>query len=146
MRSRHPGTMGLKVSQKLGKDAYRIELRPTTSIHFVFHASRLRAVHGEPHISKEFPPQLTFELELIMQPEMLKGVRPGKEKDQRREVLIQWKDFPESEATWRTSTRCKCNFQNSTLRARFKFGRQVLISPWTTLSTAGGRRSPFQPN
>lgn len=81
------------ICQKIGKVAYKLELPPTASIHPVFHVSQLRTAHGTTTTNTELPRQLNAELELIMQPLLLRGVRPRKSKEPGREVLIQWKGF-----------------------------------------------------
>ncbi|KAL5550229.1 hypothetical protein UlMin_000405 [Ulmus minor] len=90
-----------KVLQCIGKVAYKLELPQTAKLHHVFHVSQLRAALGMSTSSPTIPPQLTPELELVVEPEKLLGVRP-KAHGQSGEVkvLLQWKSLPEFEATW----------------------------------------------
>lgn len=90
-----------KVLQRIGKVAYKLELPPTAAIHPVFHVSQLRPAHGVSSSSPVLPPQLTPELELVVEPDLLLDVRPKAQGQPGEvEVLLKWKSLPEYEATW----------------------------------------------
>ena len=80
---------------------------------------------------QEIPDGLTEDMELILVPDRVEGVREGKfSSGEDREVLIKWKDLPTYEATWELySIIQKQSFLISTLRTRWLFGRGVLIRP-----------------
>ena len=65
-----------KILQRIGKVAYKLELPPLAQLHPVFHVSQLRPTRGVSSSSPIIPPQLTPELELVVEPERLLGVRP----------------------------------------------------------------------
>lgn len=90
-----------KVLQRIGKVAYKLELPQTAKLHPVFHVSQLRAALGMSSFSPTIPPQLTPELELVVEPEKLLGVRPKVNgQSSEVEVLLKWKSLPKFEATW----------------------------------------------
>ncbi|GJY52720.1 cornichon homolog 4-like protein [Tanacetum coccineum] len=48
----------------------------------------------------DLPEGLSDEMEMLIQPEEVKGIREGKTKSDDKEVLIRWKNLPEHDATW----------------------------------------------
>lgn len=64
-----------KILQRLGKVAYKLVLPPTTTIHPVFHVSLLRSAYDIPSNPTQLPPQLNAEMELVVRPASIKGVR-----------------------------------------------------------------------
>ncbi|RVW91528.1 hypothetical protein CK203_046137 [Vitis vinifera] len=79
---------------------------------------------GTAPTSPSLLPQLTAEMELLIEPTAILGVR------QRHtgstpvtEVLVQWKDLPDFEATWESFAAIQNQFQSSTLRTGWLFGR-----------------------
>ncbi|TXG60193.1 hypothetical protein EZV62_014766 [Acer yangbiense] len=90
-----------KVLARIGKVAYKLELPPTAAIHPVFHVSQLRQALGVTASAPTLPPQLSADLELVVVPESLLGVRPKSVATPgHMEVLIKWKSLPTFEATW----------------------------------------------
>ncbi|KAL8114587.1 hypothetical protein AgCh_021450 [Apium graveolens] len=90
-----------EVELAVGKMAYRLELPNITKIHHVFHISQLKKFIGQANVSTVLPPQLTAELELVVEPEELLEVRQVKEGGTTTlEALIQWKGLPIEEAIW----------------------------------------------
>ncbi|GKD66051.1 RNA-directed DNA polymerase, partial [Tanacetum coccineum] len=67
----------------------------TSSIHPVFHASQPKRVIGDHQVVCDLPDGLVTESPLV--PAEVCGSRLNAG---RREVLIAWKDMPESKATW----------------------------------------------
>lgn len=90
-----------RISKRVGKVAYTLELPPTARIHPTVHVSQLRPAHGTPNVPSEIPSQLDADLQLTVYPELLKGVRRKKgSPTNEREVLVQWQGLSEAEATW----------------------------------------------
>ncbi|POO01950.1 Chromo domain containing protein, partial [Trema orientale] len=77
-------------------------------LHPVFHVSQLKRAIGIANSSWEIPQQLTAELTLEVEPEMVTAVR--KTPTGQAEVLITWKDMPPSEATWESFDKIQQQF------------------------------------
>lgn len=86
-----------EVLEKIGKVAYRLKLPASARIHDVLHVSQLRRAIGNRVAAPQLPATLTEEMEVLLQPNRVEGVRDG---TRGPEVLIRWKDLPEYEATW----------------------------------------------
>ena len=89
------------ITARVGKVAYKLDLPASTSIHPVFHVSQLKRARGFSLSSSQLPSQLSEDLQLLVEPESVLGVRPkptGSAGD--LEVLLKWKSLPEFEATW----------------------------------------------
>ena len=90
-----------QVLERVGKVAYKLELPKTARIHSVFHISQLKKMRNPTVTRQEIPDGLTEDMELILVPDRVEGVREGKSSNgEDREVLIKWKDLPTYEATW----------------------------------------------
>jgi hypothetical protein len=88
------------VPKRIGKVSYKFDLLATTSLHPVFHISQLRPALGANLSKQSIPTQLTWELELIMKPKALLGVRKRNTSIASvLDVLIKWKGLPDFEAT-----------------------------------------------
>ncbi|KAL4564788.1 hypothetical protein LXL04_028859 [Taraxacum kok-saghyz] len=89
-----------QISRKIGKVAYKLELPEGSLIRPVFHVSQLRTATGSWGKTTPLPPQLNAELELLVQPESIRGLRFRKgSSTSELEVLIQWQGLHEDEAT-----------------------------------------------
>ncbi|KAL6547259.1 hypothetical protein OROMI_022980 [Orobanche minor] len=86
-----------EVEEKIGHVAYRLLLPDTARIHNVFHVSQLKRAIGNRVATPHLPATLTEEMEVLLQPEAVEGVREG---TKGTEVLIRWRDLPDFEATW----------------------------------------------
>ncbi|PWA91318.1 Ty3/gypsy retrotransposon protein [Artemisia annua] len=90
-----------EVLEKIGAVAYRLKLPETASIHPVFHVSQLKKVVGDQAVETDFPKELSNDMEMMVQPQEVLGVREGKSNSKEdREVLIRWKNLPGYESTW----------------------------------------------
>ena len=90
-----------EVLEKIGAVAYRLKLPETASIHPVFHVSQLKKVVGDQVVETDFPQELSSDMEMMVQPQEVLGVREGKSNSKEdREVLIRWKNLPGYESTW----------------------------------------------
>ena len=75
--------------------AYQLKLPLVAKIHDVFHVSQLKRAIGSHASYSTIPYQLTADLELIVEPWEIKGVRLAKQPGVTgTEVLILWKDLP----------------------------------------------------
>lgn len=83
---------------QVGLVAYKLQLLDGATIHSVFHVSQLRLAIGASHSSSDLPRQLNDELELLVEPEEVLGLRTCSL--QGCKMLIRLKDVPASEATW----------------------------------------------
>ncbi|TYK27012.1 Transposon Tf2-6 polyprotein [Cucumis melo var. makuwa] len=87
-----------EIVDRVGTVAYKLNLPATTSIHPVFHVSQLKKFVGDKagvHPTIQF---INENLEWQAQPE--EAVKYQKNSKGDWEVLIQWKDLPEHEASW----------------------------------------------
>lgn len=66
-----------EVVQKIGTVACKLLLPPESRIHPVFHISQLKAAQGATFNPTPIPPQLTQNLELVVEPEAVLQVRSG---------------------------------------------------------------------
>lgn len=90
-----------EVVKKIGLVAYELKLPSTSKLHPVFHVSQLRRAMGLIPASPTIPEQLNSELELVVEPEQLLGVRRGgSNQTGPLEALLKWKKLPDYEATW----------------------------------------------
>ena len=100
MRNFSPRYFGpYKIVQHIGPIAYKLELPSSASIHSVFHVSQLKHALGDGISSQPLSPMLDAELEWLVEPELVLGVRSRSGLSD-REVLIKWKDLPDFEASW----------------------------------------------
>ncbi|KAL4568842.1 hypothetical protein LXL04_024459 [Taraxacum kok-saghyz] len=110
-----------RINQQIGKVAYKLELPNTATIHPVFHVSQLKTAHGVPNSPTELPPQLNRELEMMVQPEQVMGMRSKKDGNEDvLEVLVAWQGLTESEATWEDLEKMKQAFPNHNLENKLK--------------------------
>ncbi|PKU62420.1 putative mitochondrial protein [Dendrobium catenatum] len=82
-----------EVLKKIGAVAYRLKLPPAATIHPVFHVSQLRKAIGDYTANPELPATLTEDLEVVLEPLELEGIRQNE--DGTREVMIKWKNLPD---------------------------------------------------
>ena len=118
------------IEARVGTVAYRLTLPPSSTVHLVCHISQLLKAVGTTPTSPSLPPQLTAEMELLVEPTAILGVH------QRHtgstsviEVLVQWKYLPDFEATWESFATIQNQFPflSSTLQTRWLFGRGAMI-------------------
>ncbi|KAI0497203.1 hypothetical protein KFK09_020425 [Dendrobium nobile] len=68
-----------EILDKIGEVTYRSKLPPSATIHQLFHVSELKKAIGEYATSAKLPATLTKEIEVVLEPLELKGVRYDKE-------------------------------------------------------------------
>ena len=84
-----------KILQKIGPVAYKLELPDTASIHPIFHVSLLKKAVGSQAVSPSIPTSLSANMEFIVQPAAVLGIRPSTVPGAiETEVLIHWHDLP----------------------------------------------------
>lgn len=100
-----------KVLKMIGNVAYELQLPTTARIHPVFHVSKLKAFHGTPPATV---PELGEEIvgtRVELRPAKLLGSRTLQTNHGfRRQVLIQWQDALENEATWEDKEEFQTSF------------------------------------
>lgn len=111
-----------RIAAKVGKVAYRLELPETAKIHPVFHISQLKRSVGNATSHGSIPPQLTADLELMVEPEALLEVRQVKVGSATKlEGLIKWKNLPAFEATWEDVATVNLQFPTFHLEDKVAF-------------------------
>ncbi|KAL4575579.1 hypothetical protein LXL04_022427 [Taraxacum kok-saghyz] len=120
----HRRDVHYQVGDQIGKVAYRVKLPDTARIHNVFHVSQLKLAIGTREAPSQLPVTLTEEMEVVLQPDHVEGVREGVDG---REVLIRWKDLPEYEATWEPFDSIKQQFPNFHLedKVHWKWSQRI---------------------
>ena len=105
-----------KILQKMGPVAYKLELPNTTRIHLIFHVSLLKRAVGSQVVSPFIPTSLSVNMELIMQPATVLGIRPSTVPGVAgTEVLIHWHDLPAYEDSWELFEVIQSQFPNFNL-------------------------------
>ena len=89
-----------RVLKKIGVVAYKVELPIESKIHPIFHISQLKLCPN-PSVSVRHPPNEWPELPPSLEPEKILNRRVGRRKGRIvTEILVQWKNLPDEEATW----------------------------------------------
>lgn len=111
--------------------AYQLQLPTDAKLHPVFHVSQLKRSIGRVPSSPELPPQLSKELELLVEPEALLEVRQVRVRNALRlEVLIKWKHLPLFEATWEDAHMISNQFPTFHLEDKVTlWGGGIVMSP-----------------
>ena len=117
-----------QVLQKIGAVAYKLQLPDSANIHPVFHVSQLKKAIGnqecaQPHLPKE----LSAELEMLVEPEEILGVRPAPGKGM--EVLVRWRGLLAAEATWESFEDIRLQFPSFHLEDKVKFWAASVDKP-----------------
>ena len=90
-----------EIVKRVGNVAYKLQLPESSKIHPVFHISQLKKAVGTQETSAHIPDQLSVDMELVVQPELVLNVRHRPQGESLQlEVLLKWKGLPEFEATW----------------------------------------------
>lgn len=92
-----------EIVELIGEVAYRLKLSSTAT-----HVSQLRRGIGDHATSSELLGTLTVDLEVMLEPQELKGIRQGE--GGLKEVLIKWKNLPDHDTTWEPYERVKHRF------------------------------------
>ena len=105
-----------KILQKIGHVAYKLELPDTARIHPIFHVSLLKKAVGSQAVSPSIPTSLSANMELIVQPAAILGIRPSTIPGAAAtEVLIHWHDLPVWEDSWELFEVIQSQFPNFNL-------------------------------
>lgn len=101
-----------EVMKGIGLVVYHLQLLPTATIHPVFHVPTKESIGSQRGLPSTFP-HLNANLEWIVELDQILGIRqappsqpPGKE------ALIQWKDLPQSNASWESVDSIIQHFPN----------------------------------
>lgn len=117
-----------KITERIGKVAYRLELPQGSKIHPVFHVSLLKRYTGEGEIKNNELPKEFFHDHPISKPLAIcatrQVLRHGKLEKQ---LLVQWNDSPLEDATWEKSEEIQRLYPNIHLedKVTFEEGRSV---------------------
>ena len=66
----------------------------------MFHISQLKGFKGCAYEGQPLPPQLSEDLELLVEPEAVLKVHDNVNKPGKPLELLKWRDLPEWKATW----------------------------------------------
>nr|KAJ0224970.1 hypothetical protein LSAT_V11C100008010 [Lactuca sativa] len=105
----------------------------------------IKACFCGPLTPTQLPPQLTAELELVVQPKKFKGARLKKGSETGElEVLIQWQGTSEAEATWEDYERFKLQFLEFDFEDKVKVWAAGIDKPKPFLVYQRRSRKPKQ--
>lgn len=91
-----------KILERIGKNAYRLELPPQWKIHPVFNVNLLEPYRQskDPNRHQEGPPPQEIEGEENWEVEEIVKSRPKKGRNGQAEYLVLWKGYAHEDATW----------------------------------------------
>lgn len=98
--------------------AYRLKLPPESAIHRIFLISQLRKAVGIIQTISHILEHLAVESQPMIEPEAILQVRASSAGGSDLEVLIQWKNSPDFEATWESVESIRQQFPNFHLEDR----------------------------
>ena len=129
------------VSERIGTQAYRLQLPPSLKVHPVFHVSLLDRYAESDIPSRIQPPaplvivdsQLEFEVEEILDSRLMRN---------RLFYLVKWKGYPVSDNSWEPSSHLS-NSQDLVTAFHFRYPSKpsALLSPPPGPREPKGRRS-----
>ncbi|CAO2826301.1 unnamed protein product [Amaranthus hypochondriacus] len=122
-----------KVLQRIGKVAYKLDLPDTCAIHPTFHVSQLKAAIGSVPASN-IPPHLTADLELVAQPSEILDIRNRSSDPEQAEILVLWKDLPDTDASWENLPRMLEAFPSHHLEDKVS-----LLAPVNVMHSRNGK-------
>lgn len=101
------------VVERIWEIAYKLDLPATRKIHPVFHVSQLKRAVGNALPTLALPIQLSSDSEMMVEPEIFLSIRKVGNGDMADvEVLFQWRNLPEYEATWESIDMVRDRFPN----------------------------------
>lgn len=119
-----------EIEKEVGPVAYQLKLPPHCRIHPTFHVSQLREAKGAMKATMELPKLLNEDLEMVVEPSTVLGVRSGAGRNMRgAEMLIQWKGLPPLEATWEPYSVIQQQFPFFHLEDKVKVGERSIDRP-----------------
>ncbi|KAL0431502.1 UNVERIFIED_CONTAM: Transposon Ty3-G Gag-Pol polyprotein [Sesamum radiatum] len=90
-----------RILRRLGPVAYELDLPPASCIHPVFHASLLKPFHGDPSAASIITPPAASDPLSAFIPSRVLGHRHIHTADgPQSQILVQWADQSETDATW----------------------------------------------
>lgn len=130
------------VVERIGPVAYKLELPATAKIHPVFHVSLLKKAVGSLSVASDIPSTLTFDMEMLVVPFSVQGVRSVNSTD--TEVLIRWKDLSPFEDTWESFDDIQAQFPAFNLEDKVALWAEGNVRPPVVVTYA--RKKKFLTN
>ncbi|XP_039045952.1 uncharacterized protein LOC120185946 [Hibiscus syriacus] len=102
-----------KIQKRIGSVAYQLELPAYSKIHPVFHVSLLKKKVGEGTITSKNPPELSEDGQMKVYPTIVLNKRIVKRQNKViTQLLIQWSNLGEENATWEDYAVLKSQFSD----------------------------------
>ncbi|XP_078446610.1 uncharacterized protein LOC144715554 [Wolffia australiana] len=129
-----------RICQRIGPVAYKLELPTHCLLHPVFHVSQLRQAVGLDVASSEIPPVLTKDLVWNVSLQALKDYRYTGDGTQ---VLIEFQQLPDFEATWEDAARIADRFPEFQLEDKLILqGGRIVKTPTQKYQRQQGAKRP----
>lgn len=102
----------VKILERIGPVAYRLQLPPEARIHSVFHCSLLKPFHGPPESAPlaQLPANFLNDQPLIAPLAILDYRRAAGKDDSTWEVLVQWQGLSPDETSWENWDGLRADF------------------------------------
>ena len=89
-----------KILEKLSDSTYKLDLPPKVKLHPVFNISLLESAEGTMKVDTGYDDDMEVEDEREYEAEKILDARRNKEKGNRLEYLVKWKEYTDAENTW----------------------------------------------
>jgi hypothetical protein len=119
------------IVQRLGPQAYKLQLPPRLKIHDVFHVSLLKQHTPNPHEILDTPTLLEMteeHIELVPEALLEKSFKKTR-RSQFLQFLVKWKHFPAEDATWVLESDLKKNYPDFMAACQGTTVQDAIISP-----------------